>query len=116
MSNIKLTREMVPANATHPGVLLKDELSERKIKQVDFAKNIGIAPNVLSEIITGKRNITPALAIKLEAALTIDAEYWMRIQIKFEFDTIRIRHKKELMHSKISPEKRLSMEKAINPV
>jgi len=115
MSNIKLTPEMVPGNATHPGTLLKEELEVRKIKQVAFSKSIGIAANVLSELINGKRNITPAIALKLESALSIDAEYWMRLQIRFEIDTIRIKHKNELKRINLSPDRRKSMERAIIP-
>ena len=113
--NIKLTPDMVPGSSTHPGVLLKEELEFRKIKQVAFAKLIDIAANVLSEIINGKRNITPAIALKLESALNIDAEYWMRLQIRFEIDTIRIKHKNALKRINLSSKRRKSLEKAITP-
>jgi len=53
--NIKLTPDMVPGNATHPGVLLKEELEFHKIRQVTFAKSIDIATNVLSEILMGNK-------------------------------------------------------------
>lgn len=43
-----------------------------------------IAKNVMSEIINGKRNITPMPAVKLEKALSIKAEFWMRYQVTFE--------------------------------
>ena len=46
----------------HPWELLKDELETREMKQVELAKTLGIAKNVMSEIIGGKRNITPELA------------------------------------------------------
>lgn len=83
--------DLVPAEAFHPGEILKDELNARDLTQKDFATKMGIRPNVLSEIITGKRNITPALAIKLEAALDFDikAEQWMRLQVGYEIDKIR---------------------------
>lgn len=80
----------------------------RDITQKDFASKMGIRPNVLSEIITGKRNITPALAIKLEAALDFDikAEQWMRLQVGCEIDKIRIKHRNALSRAKISPKRK----------
>ncbi len=94
-----LTKDIIPAHATHPGVLLFDEIEYRKIKQKDLANAMNIAPTVLSEIIHGKRNLTAELALKLEKALDIDAIMWMRLQAKFEVDTLRIkeREKQHLM-------------------
>jgi HTH-type transcriptional regulator/antitoxin HigA len=82
---------MVPGSAIHPGKLLKDELEAREMKQIELAKELGIAKNVMSEIIGGKRNITPELAVRLEDALGIKAEFWMKYQVAYEIDKIRIR-------------------------
>jgi addiction module HigA family antidote len=81
--------------ALHPGVLLKEELNAREMTQQALADQLDIAKNVLSEIITGKRNITATLAIKLEVALKIDAEFWMKLQASYELDKIRIFLRKE---------------------
>lgn len=101
--NYKSANELIPAEATHPGELIFDEIEYRGIKQKDLAVAMGIAPTVLSEIIHGKRNLTAELAIKLEKALDIDAAYWMRLQVKYEIDSIRIKHRKEIKHSSLSP-------------
>lgn len=45
---------------------------------------MSIRQNVLSEIITGKRNITPNIAVKLEQALSIEAELWLRLQARYD--------------------------------
>ena len=86
-----LANDLVPGSAIHPGELLRDELEARNMKQIDLAKNLGIAKNVMSEIINGKRNITPVLAVKLEEALEIKAEFWMQYQVTYEIDKIRIK-------------------------
>ncbi len=41
--------------------------------QKELALKMEIAPNILNELIKGKRNITAALAIKLKKVLKIDA-------------------------------------------
>jgi addiction module HigA family antidote len=89
----KLTKDILPSHATHPGVLLFDEIEYRGISQKDLANTMHIAPTVLNEIIHGKRNLTAELALKLEKALDIDAIIWMRLQVKFDIDTIRIRER-----------------------
>lgn len=99
---IKLTKDIIPGQAFHPGTLLQGEIEYRGIKQKEVANAMDIAPNILSEIIHCKRNITPELAIKLEKALDIDATFWMRLQVKYEIDTIRIKHRNKVMHSKLS--------------
>ena len=93
---IKLTKNTIPSHATHPGVLIADEVEYRGIKQQELANVMGIASSVLSEIIHGKRNITPELALKFEKALDIDASYWMRLQVGYEIAQIRIKQQKAI--------------------
>lgn len=99
----KVANDMIPAEALHPGELIADEIEYRGIKQKDLAKTTGIASTMLNEIIHGKRNITAQIAIKLEKALDIDAEYWMRLQMRYEIDSIRIKMRKDIDKSKLTP-------------
>ncbi|HTA27632.1 MAG TPA: HigA family addiction module antitoxin [Bacteroidia bacterium] len=96
--NHKLTDDMIPGQAFHPGVLLFDEIEYRGISQKELADSINIAPTVLSEIIHGKRNLTAALALKLEKALDIDAITWMRLQVKYDIDSLRIKERDKGKH------------------
>lgn len=98
-----LADDLVPGSAIHPGQLLREELKAREIKQIDLAKELGIAKNVMSEIINGKRNITPELAVRLEDTLDIKAEFWMKHQVAYEIDMIRIKNKKAVQKANISP-------------
>ena len=98
-----LANDLVPGSAMHPGQLLRDELDARDMKQIDLAKELGIAKNVMSEIINGKRNLTPELAVRLEEALGIKAEFWMKYQMAYEIDKIRIKNKKAVQKANISP-------------
>ena len=97
-----LANDLVPGSTIHPGELLREELEARKIKQIELAKELGIAKNVMSEIVNGKRNITPELAVRLEEALGIKAEFWMRYQVTYEIDRIRIKNKKSIQKANIS--------------
>ncbi len=101
--NTKLANDLIPGSAMHPGVLLKDELETREMKQIELAQQLGIAKNVMSELVNGKRNITPELAVKLEEALGIKAEFWMKYQVTYEIDKIRIKNRKSVQKANIPP-------------
>lgn len=69
-----------PFSTIHPGEVLDRELKERGIHKKEFASTVGMQPSVLSAIIKGKRNITPDIAVLLEAALGKDASFWLYLQ------------------------------------
>lgn len=80
-------RENIVFNkAIHPGVILKSELSERDIKQKDFAEAIGMKTSHLSELIKGKRDIGKTTAERLENALGIPSNLWLKLQAKYDYD------------------------------
>ncbi len=87
------TNNLVPAYATHPGILLADEIEANDYSQIDFAKLIDLKRSQLNEIIKGKRNINADLALLLEKALGIDADFWMEVQKNYELDKARIEAK-----------------------
>ena len=92
-------KSIIPAIATHPGNILKKELKARGIKQKDVAATIGMpAPN-LSELIKGKRNITEAIAIKLEEALGIPFQNWMNLQNRYHY-VVKCREELDATESK----------------
>ena len=87
-------KEITPPKATHPGILIKDELDATPdLNQKLLAKQLDVKPSFLNEIIKGKRPITPDIAVALEAALGISAEYWIRFQSQYEIDLARVKEK-----------------------
>ena len=65
-----------------PGeILLREFLEPLEITQAAFAKRIGVTAARLSEIIHGKRPITMDTALRLERALGMKAESWLRMQL-----------------------------------
>jgi HTH-type transcriptional regulator/antitoxin HigA len=75
--------------AFHPGEFLLEEVEERGLKKIDFAKSIGILPGNLSELFKGRRNINARLAVRLERALGIEAEYWLGLQSAYDLQIAR---------------------------
>ncbi len=54
------------------------ELAGRNIKKAEFAELTGFKPGHFSELLHGKRHVSPATAIKLQKLLNISAEYRSR--------------------------------------
>lgn len=87
------TKKYIPFEATHPGFVLKEELQARGIKQKEFALDIDMQPTMLNELIKEKRAVTAEIALSLEKALGIPADFWMRFQAGYELDCARIKER-----------------------
>jgi len=74
---------------THPGEILKDEIESRGISQRKLALEMGITYSVLNEILNARRPMTEKTALLFEAALGIDADPLMRLQVKYNMQTAR---------------------------
>ena len=81
---------MIPHQAVHPGLHLREELAVRGIKQNELASETGMLPSQFNEILKGKRPITPDLAILLGAALNQKPERWNTLQSNYDLDVARI--------------------------
>jgi addiction module antidote protein, HigA family len=74
---------------THPGELLKEEIEYRKISQISLAKQMGVPYTALNDILNERRPLTANTAILFEAALGINADLLMRMQLKYNMQTAR---------------------------
>ena len=70
--------------AVHPGVILKDELKELGVSPTEFARQIDVPPNRVSQIITGKRSITGDTALRFGHWFGVDPQFWINLQAQFE--------------------------------
>lgn len=84
-------QELTSAVPTHPGTVLGEELEARGLKPSAFALDLGVYPNVITELINGRRNVSAELALKLEYGLGISAGFWVRMQAHYELNTARLR-------------------------
>ena len=89
----RMKTQSTPHSATHPGVILKNELDSRDISQKEFAQCIDMQVTMLNEIIKGKRTVTADVALALEKALDIPADFWINLQAQYDLDEARIKEK-----------------------
>lgn len=74
---------MFASELIHPGEMIRDEIEFRGITQKALAKEIGISESILSDVLNGKRSLSVEYALLLEAALGIDADIWLRLQLEY---------------------------------
>ena len=70
--------------AVHPGRILKDELVELGISPTAFARQIGVPPNRVSQIINGKRSISGDTALRFGHWFGVEAQFWLNLQAHFD--------------------------------
>ena len=85
----------------HPWSTLWDELKARNLKQSEFANLIGVSRQFLNDLIKGRKNITPRLAVLLELALWISAEFWLNFQRSYDLECLKEDKKLQEMRNKI---------------
>ena len=70
--------------AVHPGEILKDELGELCVSPTTFARQIGVPPNRVSQIIAGKRSVTGDTALRFGHWFGVDPQFWLNLQAQFD--------------------------------
>lgn len=75
---------------THPGeVLREDFLKPLGMSQYALAKAISVPQMRISDIIHGRRGITPDTALRLARYFGTSAEFWIGMQATFDLETAR---------------------------
>lgn len=75
--------EFVPAEAFPAGEFLKDEIDARGWTQEEFARIIGKTPGLVSDLINGKREMAPEIAMRIGAALGTSAQMWLNLDTAY---------------------------------
>ena len=70
--------------AVHPGEILGDELVELGVTPTELARQLGVPPNRIGQIIAGKRSITGNTALRLGHWFGTSPRFWMNLQSQFD--------------------------------
>ena len=71
----------------HPGeVLLEDFMIPLGLSQYRLAKDIGVAPIRISQIVHGRRGITADTALRLARYFGTSASVWLRMQVRYDLE------------------------------
>lgn len=72
-----------PQTVSHPGETLREKLDELQMTPKEFAVRCNKADTIISEVLNGKRSITPDMAIQFENVTKIPASFWLKRQNNF---------------------------------
>ena len=76
----------------HPGeVLLEEFLHPMGISQNRLARDIGVPPRRINEIVHGKRAVTADTALRLSRYFGTSDGFWMGLQADYDLDEARER-------------------------
>lgn len=71
----------------HPGeVLLTEFLEPMGISQYRLAKDIGVAPRRVNEVVHGRRAITADTALRLGRFFQMEAHFWLNLQSHYDIE------------------------------
>jgi HTH-type transcriptional regulator / antitoxin HigA len=65
----------MPFNPKNLIEMLELKMFERKMKQKDLAKTLGVTENRISEVLNGKRKVNIDLAKRIHKELQVDANF-----------------------------------------
>jgi addiction module HigA family antidote len=81
---------MKKQRSPHPGkVLFEQFLKPKGLSQNALARDLGVPPRRINEIILGKRGITADTALRLASHFGNSAQFWMSLQAEFDLEAAR---------------------------
>lgn len=84
-----VAKKMAPV---HPGEILMEEfLTPMGITQYRLAKDIGVPPRRINEIVHGKRAITSDTALRLARYFGMTDTFWVNLQAHYDLEVERDR-------------------------
>lgn len=77
----------------HPGeVLLEEFLEPMGLSQNRLAREIGVPPRRINEIVLGKRAISADTAVRLARYFDTSEKFWMGLQADYELEEVHRRN------------------------
>ena len=73
----------------HPGeVLLEEFLDPLEISQNRLAREIGVPPRRINEIVLGKRSVTPDTALRLSRYFGTSGRFWLGLLLDYDLEEV----------------------------
>jgi addiction module HigA family antidote len=80
-----MTKKTLPP--IHPGEILREEfLLPLGISQYRLAKEIGVSPRRINEIVHGKRAISADTALRLSRYFGMSERFWINLQGRYDIE------------------------------
>jgi len=92
---------------TPPGKIIEHDLKKKHITQISLAEQSGVSRQMISSIISGKRDLSVELSLRIEKALNYDEGFLLHLQTYYKIDRIKTMQSRELYRT--SPNLRRSL-------
>ncbi|HWL04232.1 MAG TPA: HigA family addiction module antitoxin [Xanthobacteraceae bacterium] len=86
---------------SHPGAVIEDVLAGVTVSKMEIADTLGISRQQLHGILSGRKPLSPAIAVRVAKLIGGSPETWLRMQADYdawhaarEVDTSKIRQLK----------------------
>ena len=89
-------------NPVHPGLLVKECLEDLGLSVAEASAALHITRQQLHNVIAGRSNVTPEMAIRFEKAFGSTADTWLRMQVNYDLAQAR-RHASEIVVERLTP-------------
>jgi addiction module HigA family antidote len=66
-------------------MLLEEFLKPLALTQRELAEHLGVSYPRVNELIHGKRGVTPDTALRLEQLFGMEAQFWLNLQMAWDF-------------------------------
>jgi antitoxin HigA-1 len=76
--------DVVPRDAIHPGELLAGALGQRGVSASAAAQQMRVPTTRLSELLRGRRGVSPETALRLGRWLGTGARFWLDCQTRHD--------------------------------
>ncbi len=76
------------APVSHPGRLLKRELSARKLSANRLSLDIGVPSGRITDILNARRSITADTAVRLGRYFGNNAQFWLDLQSQYDIAVV----------------------------
>ncbi len=92
---------------TTPGeVLLEEFLKPLEVSQYQLAKDVGVPPRRINEIVLGKRAVTAGTALRLSRYFGTSERFWLNLQARYDLEA-----EKDRLGARLRKEVRVLAEK-----
>lgn len=82
----------------HPGRILKRELAARELSANRLAITLRLPANRITEILNGKRGVSPETALRLARFFGNSARFWLNLQTTYDLAVVERDIGKRIAH------------------
>lgn len=86
----------------HPGETIKEILEEKKMTQEELAIRSGFSPKHVSEVVNGKKSISPSFAKSLEYVFGIPFSFWINLQGIYDKEILEYTEQEEIDENEVN--------------